>query len=388
VYPQRLAGFQSLSVSSLRDTESASTWLGRITGGDGSEGADGRAAGGANGRAAGGAGDEAAGGRGAAGDPPPRPDQPPSGHGGAGGRRMSRRQRRIQAWEFAKPIKIKEPKKFCGKPREDFDTWWVFVQDHIEDERERCPKDERTINWIGSFMDSYAASWHIQWLNGTLAGTHLKSMTGYVNALKLRFQDQGTKDEAYEDLEKVQYKGCIREMFTQIPTFNNKAMVSRAALKKLILERRPQKIIEQMHTVDLTGKTDQEILTIISNAAQTAEKWEAARKILGLKASLKLYDRKFSKNERSDGRDTLNKYAQKNYCTDNLRLERKIFKNDGSQPNSKKGYEKAEAIESSEIEQRKTAWECLRCAWPGDRKGNYRVNNCIRPIKLNKGTAS
>jgi hypothetical protein len=33
-------------------------------------------------------------------------------------------------------------------------------------------------------------------------------------------------------------------------------MVSGAALKKLILERLPQKIIDQMHTVDLTGKTD------------------------------------------------------------------------------------------------------------------------------------
>jgi hypothetical protein len=60
------------------------------------------------------------------------------------------------------------------------------------------------------------------------------------------------------------------------------------ALKKMIPERLPQKIIAKMHTVDLTGKTNQEIITIISNAGQTVEKWEAARKNLGLKATFKI----------------------------------------------------------------------------------------------------
>jgi hypothetical protein len=45
-----------------------------------------------------------------------------------------------------------------------------------------------------------------------------------------------------------------------------------------------------MHTVDLTGKTDQEIITIIINAGQTAYKWEAARKNLRLKATITSYD--------------------------------------------------------------------------------------------------
>jgi len=31
--------------------------------------------------------------------------------------------------------------------------------------------------------------------------------------------------------------------------------------------------------------------------------------------------------------------------------------------------------------------ECLRCAWPFNRHGGYRVKNCIRQIKLDKGTA-
>jgi len=87
-------------------------------------------------------------------------------------------------------------------------------------------------------------------------------------------------------------------MFTKIQTFNDKAMVSGAALKKLILERLPQKILDQMHVVDLTGKTDNEIITIITNAGRTAEEWEAARKNLGLKAYFRIYSKsKQSKNE-------------------------------------------------------------------------------------------
>jgi len=320
VHPQRLPAFdKSPSESSVRDTGSEYSWHARLRGGAGSNaggadggtaggadgggagGADGGAAGGAEGGATGGAGDGAGGGAGnganggaGGGDPPP---EDPTSNGE--GRRPSRRQRRIKELEFAKPIKIKEPKKFFGKPGEDFDTWWILVQVYIEDQPERFPKDQRTIDWIGSLMERYAASWHIQWLKGTLNATHPKSMTGYVNALKLRFEDKDAKDEAFAELEEVRYEGCIRDMFTKIQTFNDKAMVSGAALKKMILERLPQKILDQMHVVDLMGQTDNEIISIITNAGRTEEKWEAARKNLGLKASFRTFSRsKQSKYEK------------------------------------------------------------------------------------------
>jgi hypothetical protein len=44
--------------------------------------------------------------------------------------------------EFAKPIKIKEPKILDGNAGEDFDTLWVSVQVYIEDQPEKCPKDK------------------------------------------------------------------------------------------------------------------------------------------------------------------------------------------------------------------------------------------------------
>ena len=136
VHPQTQPAFdRSPTESSLRDTGSKYSWHAQLRGGAGSNagaddgaagGADGGAAGGAEGIAAGGAGEGAAGGAGSGVPPPPR--DPPSGEEGNRGRRPSRRQRRMKELEFAKPIKLKEPKKFFGKPGEDFDTWWVLVE--------------------------------------------------------------------------------------------------------------------------------------------------------------------------------------------------------------------------------------------------------------------
>jgi hypothetical protein len=77
------------------------------------------------------------------------------------------------------------------------------VQAYIENQPEKFPKDERIIDWIGSSMDRYAAAWRIQWLKGTLNGSHPNSMTAYINAFKLRFEDRDAKNDAYANLEKV-----------------------------------------------------------------------------------------------------------------------------------------------------------------------------------------
>jgi hypothetical protein len=234
-------------------------------------------------------------------------------------------------------------------------------------------------------MESYAASWHIQWLKGTLAGTYPKSMTGYINALTLRFEDKDARDEAYAELEEVRYDECIRDMFTQIQTHNNEALVTGAALKKLILERLPPKIWEQMHTVDLTGKTDQEIMSIITSAGRTAEKWDAARKNLGLKAQFRVKDSNLRRFKEDKPAKEECRFKKRH---DN-RFEKKKFKKDQSERRIKKDYSKTEGIEPSEIQRMKAAGECLRCAWPSDRKGSHRVKDCIRgPIKLDKGTVS
>jgi hypothetical protein len=49
---------------------------------------------------------------------------------------------------------------------------------------------------------------------------------------------------------------------------------------------------------------------------------------------------------------------------------------------------KTTGIDEAEIQRRKGEGECLRCTWPADRKEAHRVQDCISPIKLDKGTAS
>jgi hypothetical protein len=56
-------------------------------------------------------------------------------------------------------------------------------------------------------------------------------------------------------------------------------------------------------------------------------------------------------------------------------------------PSNKENYIKTEGIDEAEIQRRRSARECLRCAWPADRKGTHRVKDCNRPIKLEIGTA-
>jgi hypothetical protein len=212
-------------------------------------------------------------------------------------------------------------------------------------------------------------------------------MTGYINALTLRFEDKDAGDEAYSELEKVRYEGCIQDMFTQIQTHNDKAMVTGAALKKLILERLPQKILDQMHTVDQTGKTDQEIISVITNAGRTLEKWDTAQKNLGLKAQFKIKEQG-RQSFRKRGREEPSKDERRRGRKSNDRSERKKFKRDRSERKARRDYAKTEGIDPSEIERRKAVGECLRCAWPSDSKGNHRVKDCVRPIKLDKGTAT
>jgi len=255
---------------------------------------------------------------------------------------------------------------------------------YIHDQPEKFPNDDRTIDWIGSLMDKYPAAWHVQWIRGTMNGKHPKSITGYIQALKLRFEDRDDKDEAYASLEKVRYDGCIRDMFTKIQMYNDRALVSGAALKKIILDRLPHKILEQMHTVDLHGKTDEELITIITNAGRTAEKWDEARKNLGLKKSVSEVRKDFSKSFK----------AKKETRFDKPKVFKKLFEgkkyktNRGFKEKSKKTYaEQTEGIEKSELDRRKAAGECQRCAWPIDRKGAHETMDCFRWARKETGTA-
>jgi len=73
-------------------------------------------------------------------------------------------------------------------------------------------------------------------------------------------------------------------MFTEIQVFNDTAKVTGAAFKKPILDRLPQIILDQMHTTDLYGKTDEKLMDVITTAGRTAERLEDTRRNLALRS--------------------------------------------------------------------------------------------------------
>jgi len=302
--------------------------------------------------------------------PGPNPPEPP----GPEGRRRKRK-------ADVKPIKLKDPKPFEGNPGDDFDDWWVMLETFIHDQPEKFEDSGRTINWVGGFLQKYAGAWHVQWERKALAGQYPRSWTTYQNDIKLRFENKEARDVAYSKMGKIRYKVCIRDMFTRIQTFNDKAQITGAALKKFILERLPAKILDQMHVVDLTGKTDQEMIDIITNAGKTAERWEEARENLLIK-SYETKDRSHKK-ERKDKNRVSKKYDKP--WKESKKFDKKKFKKHKKEDSSFK--EKIEGIPGEELDRRRKAKECLRCAWPADRKGKHNNKDCYRPIKLDKGTA-
>jgi hypothetical protein len=83
---------------------------------------------------------------------PPPPGPPPPQLPGPSGRRMLRAK--------VKPIKLKDPYPFEGKPGDDFDALWIIVQTFIQDQPEKFNYSGSSINWIGGFLTKYAAAWH------------------------------------------------------------------------------------------------------------------------------------------------------------------------------------------------------------------------------------
>jgi len=232
--------------------------------------------------------------------PPPGPLGPPgpTPPGPPGPNPPERRKKRKAD---VKPIKLKDPKHFEGNPGDDFDDWCVMLETFIHDQPEKFEDPGRTINWVGGFLQKYAGAWHVQWERKALAGQYPRSWTTYQNDIKLRFENKESRDVAYSKMGKIRYQGCIQDMFTRIQTVNDKAQITGATLKKFILERLPTNILDQMHVVDLTGKSDQQMIDIIPNAGKTAERWEEGRDNLLIKPYA-TKDRKEQKCDESEFR--------------------------------------------------------------------------------------
>jgi hypothetical protein len=168
-------------------------------------------------------------------------------------------------------------------------------------------------------------------------------------------------------------------MFTKLQMYNHMAQLTGAGLKILILDRLPEKVLSQMHMVDLTGKTDQEMIDIITKAGRPAAKWEEGRKNLSIR-TLKV-------KEKPDWKPKDNFRVKKDY------KPRKEFKGkrfvDRKSGNSVKTFaSQTEGIPQAEMDRRRKARQCMQCAWPADRKRNHKTMDCYTPLKVDAGTAN
>lgn len=249
----------------------------------------------------------------------------------------------------------------------------------IQDQLEKVDDSARTINWIGGFLEKYAAAWHVQWERQALAAKFRKSWTTYQNNLMLRFEDMEALAEAYVDFEKVRYEGNIRDMFTKVQRYNDKAQLMGASLKILILDCLPEHVLSQMHVGDLTGKTDQEMIDIVTKAGRTAEKWEEARKNLGTRTPKPRAEPEWKPKD--------NIRVKKDF---NLRKELKERKFvDRQVGGSMTTFDtQTGGVPLTVFDRTKKARKCMRCAWPANRQGNHITMDCYRRVKTDTGTAN
>jgi len=106
---------------------------------------------------------------------------------------------------------------------------------------------------------------------------------------------------------------------------------------------------------------DQRINKVLNDTKQYLKESKRLRKIVAFKAS---------------GQTTTGRIKPSRVSKEHLRKSKNTL---GSST-------KIEGINASEISRRKAAGECLRCAWPSDRKGSHRVKDCNRNIKVTIGT--
>jgi hypothetical protein len=168
-------------------------------------------------------------------------------------------------------------------------------------------------------------------------------------------------------------------MFMNIEMFNHNTQLTGAGLKKLILDRFPEKVLSQMHAVDLTAKTDQELIDIITKTGRTAEKLEEAKKNLSTRTP-RTWDKPEWKPK--------DKFRVNKGFKPRKEFKQRKFVNRQGGDSGKTFATQTEGIPQGEMDRRRKARECMRCAWPAVRKGNHKTMDCYQPIKFDTGTAN
>jgi hypothetical protein len=90
---------------------------------------------------------------------------------------------------------------------------------------------------------------------------------------------------------------------------------------------------------------------------------------------------------RASGRTKTGRINPLKSTKDSLKVSKKASRTNHRKSCPERSISKVEGIALVEVKRRREAGQCVRCAWPSDRKGSHRVKDCVRSITLEKGTA-
>ena len=180
-------------------------------------------------------------------------------------------------------------------------------------------------------------------------------------------------------------------MITEYDTLNVKAGITGVAYRTMLMRGLPEQIFKQLTTVNPASKTNEELRSIILNTGKNVEVWQATQKDFGMinrpsKSTGRISEtgavQKQSTFQRTRKFDKGKGRQNNNYQSKNKEVPRS-FKS----PEGKTYAQMIEGVPTNEIKRRREAKECLRCAWPSDRKGAHSTMKCFQSVKVTNGTA-
>jgi hypothetical protein len=134
-----------------------------------------------------------------------------------------------------------------------------------------------------------------------------------------------------------------------------------------------------MYVVDLTNKTAQEMIDIITKAGRTAEKWEEVKKNLNTRTP---------KSKEKPNWKPREKFRVKKDFKPRKEFKDRKFVDRQSGGSVKTFAAQTNGVPQAELDRRKKERECMRGAWPADRKGNHKMMDSFIPVKSEAGTVN
>ena len=201
----------------------------------------------------------------------------------------------------------------------------------------------------------------------------------------IRFQ----QETAYKAIMEVRYEGNIQDMMMEYDTLNVKARITGVAYRTMIMKELPPQIFKQLVNSEpsrqnrrRTQRTHHKCWKECGSMASHGKEFRNIKR--------KLKSNRTSFRVRVDSEKTsiqkTTKIQETNHRNKQIRINKEVPQ--GFKSAEGKTYEQMiEGVPEEEVKRRRAAKECLRCAWPSDRKGAHGTMKCFQNVKVTSGTA-